>query len=132
MTSIPLLCLPIALALVYAPKIPLSVAMAREPEGYDNAMPRDQQAKLEGWGRRAAAAHANGFESFPIFAAGVLAASVTNASPHWAAIFAVTHVVMRALYPVVYVAGKAALRSAVWSVGFACSAALLLLPVVAG
>lgn len=130
MTSIPLLCLPIGFALVFAPKIPLSMAMAREPEGYDNAKPRDQQAKLTGWGRRAAAAHANAFESFPGFAAGVLASHVTGASPKWAAIFAVTYVVARILYPIAYLAGVATLRSLVWTAGFVATLALMVLPIV--
>ena len=130
MTTIPLLCLPIGFALVYAPKIPLSMAMAKQPEGYDNKSPRDQQARLTGWGRRAAAAHANGFESFPAFAAGVLATQVTGASPHWAAILAITYVVARTLYAVAYLADVAALRSAVWTVGFACSIGLMVLPIV--
>ena len=130
MTTVPLICLPIAFALVFAPKIPLSMAMARQPEGYDNAHPRDQQAKLTGWGRRAAAAHTNGFESFPAFAAGVLASHVTGASPHWAAIFAIAYVIARALYAFAYVGGVALLRSAVWTVGFASSIALMVLPIV--
>ena len=130
MTTIPLLCLPIGFALVYAPKIPLSMAMAKQPEGYDNKSPRDQQARLTGWGRRAAAAHANGFESFPAFAAGVLATQVTGASPHWATIFSLAYVVARALYAVAYIADVATLRSAVWTVGFACSVGLMVLPIV--
>ena len=130
MTSVPLICLPIALALVYLPKIPLSFAMAREPEGYDNTTPRDQQAKLTGWGRRAAAAHANGFESFPAFAAGVLATQVTGASPSWAAIFAVVYVVARFFYTFAYLSNVALLRSAVWSVGFGATAGLMILPIV--
>lgn len=130
MTSIPLICLPIGFALVFAPKIPLSMAMARQPEGYDNAQPRDQQARLTGWGRRAAAAHANGFESFPAFAAGVLASHVTQASPHWAAIFAIAYVVSRTLYVFAYVGGVATARSLVWTVGFASSLALMILPIV--
>jgi len=131
MLSLPLVCLPIAFALVYAPKIPLSVAMAREPDGYDNRSPRDQQAKLEGWGRRAVAAHANGFEAFPPFAAGVLACLVTGANPHWAGILAVTHVIARAIYPVLYIANLASLRSLVWSVGMATTVGLLVLPLFA-
>jgi uncharacterized MAPEG superfamily protein len=130
MTTVPLLCLPLALVLVYAPKIPLSIAMARQPEGYDNRTPRDQQARLTGWGRRAAAAHANGFESFPAFAAGVLASHVTGASPHWAAIFAVVYVVARAVYAVAYLANVHMLRSPVWTLSFASSIALMLLPIV--
>jgi uncharacterized MAPEG superfamily protein len=130
MTTIPLLCLPIGFALVFAPKIPLSMAMAKQPEGYDNKTPRDQQARLTGWGRRAAAAHANGFESFPAFAAGVLASHVTQSSPQWAAIFAIAYVVARALYSIAYIADVHMLRSAVWTVGFTCSIALMVLPIV--
>jgi len=130
MTSIPLLCLPIAFALVYAPKVPLSMAMAQQPEGYDNAAPRDQQSRLTGWGRRAGAAHANGFESFPAFAAGVLAVQVSGANPHWAAIFSIGYVVTRVLYTFIYIAGIATLRSLVWTAGFACTLALMILPVV--
>jgi uncharacterized MAPEG superfamily protein len=130
MTTVPLLCLPIGFALVYLPKIPLSMAMAKQPEGYDNKSPRDQQARLTGWGRRAAAAHANGFESFPAFAAGVLATQVTGANPHWASILAVTYVISRAIYVAVYLADVAPLRSAVWTLGFACSVGLMVLPIV--
>jgi uncharacterized MAPEG superfamily protein len=130
MTSIPMICLPIGFALVYAPKISLSLAMAREPEGYDNRNPRDQQAKLTGWGRRSAAAHANGFESFPAFAAGVLACQVTGASPHLAALAAVTYVVARTLYTVAYVADVHLLRSSVWTVGLVATFTLMALPIV--
>jgi len=130
MTTIPLLCLPIGFALVYLPKIPLSMAMAKQPEGYDNKSPRDQQARLTGWGRRAAAAHANGFESFPAFAAGVLATQVTGANPHWAAILSLTYVFARTLYALAYLADVAILRSAVWTLGFACSIGLMVLPIV--
>lgn len=130
MTTIPLLCLPIGFALVFAPKIPLSMAMARQPEGYDNAQPRDQQAKLGGWGRRAAAAHANGFESFPAFAAGVLAAHVTQSSPRWSAIFALTYVICRFVYAFAYVGGAPWLRSTVWAISFAATLGLMILPIV--
>jgi uncharacterized MAPEG superfamily protein len=130
MTTIPLLCLPIGFALVFLPKIPLSMAMAKQPEGYDNKSPRDQQARLTGWGRRAAAAHTNGFESFPAFAAGVLATQVSGASPHWAAIFAISYCVARTLYAVAYLADVAPLRSLVWTISFACSVALMVLPIV--
>lgn len=131
MTSIPLICLPIAYALVFLPKVPLAMAMARAPEGYDNNNPRDQQSKLTGWGKRAAAAHANGFESFAPFAAGVLATQVTGASPHWAAVFAIAYVVARAFYAIAYLADVAPVRSLIWFAGFVSTFALLLLPILA-
>ena len=130
MTSIPLLCLPIGFAMVYAPKLVLSMAMAREPEGYNNKMPRDQQAKLTGWGRRAVAAHANGFESFPAFAAGVLATQVTGASPHIASIAAITYVIARLLYAFAYIGDVHILRSSVWTIGFVATVTMMVLPIV--
>ena len=126
--SLPLLCLPIAFVLIYAPKLPLSVAMAKQAEGYDNKSPRDQQAKLTGPGRRAAAAHANGFESFAPFAAGVLACEVTHARPQVAAILALVHVVARAVYPIFYIRDLDKLRSLTWIVGFLASLGLMGLP----
>lgn len=125
-----LACLPAALAIVYLTKLPVAVAMKNAPGGYDNRHPRDQQASLSGWGKRAAAAHANGFEAFPPFAAGVLVAQVTGANPQWAAILAVTHVVVRAIYPALYIANVDRARSLVWSVGLACSFGLMLLPLL--
>ncbi|MCA9590216.1 MAG: MAPEG family protein [Myxococcales bacterium] len=128
--NIPLLCLPIAYALVFAPKVPLSMAMAKQPEGYDNKTPRDQQAKLEGWGRRAAAAHANAFESFAPFAAGVLASTVGGGDAKWAAILAIAHVVSRTIYPVLYIANIDKARSTVWGVGMLASFGLMILPLM--
>ncbi len=128
--NIPLLCLPIALLLVYAPKGPFAAALAKQPEGYDNRNPRDQQAKLTGEGRRAAAAHANGFESFPAFAAGVLASEVTHAKPNIAAILALVYIAARTIYPILYIKDIATARSLVWTVGFTASIALMILPLL--
>ena len=61
----PFICVLVAYLLIYLPKLPLSAAMAKQPGGYDNKDPRGQQAKLDGWGARARAAHYNGFEAFP-------------------------------------------------------------------
>ena len=79
--TIPLACIAAAFALIYAPRIAVVVAQAKQAEGFDNKHPRDQQAKLTGWGRRANAAHLNAFESFAPFAAAVLVAHVTHADP---------------------------------------------------
>ena len=122
--NISLLCVFIAFLLIYLPKIPLSFAMAKSRGGYDNRHPRDQQAALEGWGRRAAAAHANGFESFAPFAAAVLVAHVTKAEVQLTATLALVHVAARTVYPLVYIAGIHVLRSTVWVVGFAATVGL--------
>jgi len=128
--NVPLVCLPVAFLLVFVPKIYASMAMAKQPEGYDNKTPRDQQAKLSGPGRRAAAAHANGWEAFAPFAAGVLACEVTHAHPGAAAALALAHVAARAIYPALYIADVDKARSAVWTIGFGASVALMVLPLV--
>lgn len=127
--NVPFLCVAIAFALLYTIKFPLSLAMARSKGGYDNANPRDQQATLEGWGRRAAAAQSNGYESFPPFAAAVVMAHLAHANARWTAAMAIAHVVSRALYQVFYVANVDKLRSTVWGVAAAASAGIMLLAI---
>ena len=123
-----LVCVGVAFLLVFLPKIPLSIAQAKRPEGYDNNHPREQQAKLTGWGARARNAHANGFESFPAFAAAVLVATVAGADKHWTEILAFAYVGARTVYPFVYMANLGALRSLVWTVGMGATLALFALP----
>ena len=55
-------------------KGPVAAAQKATSGTYDNNNPREQQARLEGAGKRALAAHANGYEAIPPFAAGVVAA----------------------------------------------------------
>jgi uncharacterized MAPEG superfamily protein len=124
----PFVCVLIAYLLVYVPKLPLSVAMARQPGGYDNKDPRAQQAKLEGMGARARGAHYNGLEAFPAFAAAVLVAHVAGAADHRASILAISFVVARSLYIAAYLADLDYLRSAIWGIGFLCTVALFCLP----
>lgn len=121
-------CLFAAALLHVVSKLPLGAAMAREGGGYDNRNPRAQQERLTGWGRRARAVHENQIESFPLFAAGVLVA--TTAAPRadlvdW---LALAYIAARLVYPVMYLADIAALRSLVWSVGYFASLALLSSP----
>lgn len=124
----PFICVLIAFVVIYLPKLPLSVAMARQPEGYDNKHPRKQQSQLEGWGARAAAAHLNAFEAFPGFAAAVIIAHLAGASDYRASILSVAFVVARTLYVVAYLANQDYLRSAIWGIGFLCTVALFCLP----
>ncbi len=128
--TIPFLCIFLAFLLNMISKGPVAVAMARQDGGYDNKNPRVQQAELVGWGRRAVAAHLNGFEAFPAFAAGVLVAALTGADPVWTARLAVAFVVARVLYVPLYIGDFDRLRSAVWSVGFVATAGLFLLPLL--
>ena len=126
--TLPFWCLFVSALLIYATKVPLAMAMAKSPGGYDNKMPRDQQAKLEGWGKRAAAAHANGFEAFGIFAASVFVAHLGHGSEKWSGILAMGFVASRTVYPVLYIANIHVARSTVWTIGLACAGGLFLLP----
>jgi uncharacterized MAPEG superfamily protein len=126
--SVPFLCVLAALILTLATKLPVAVAMARQRGGYDNRHPRDQQATLTGWGRRALAAHQNAFEAFPPFAAAVLIAHAGGADPLWSARLAVAFVVLRLVYTGLYLADLSSLRSLTWTAGFAATVALMTLP----
>ena len=122
-------CLFAAALLHVLSKFPMGAAMAREGGGYDNHNPRAQQDRLtSGWARRAKAVHENQIESFPLFAAGVLVA--TTAAPRVDVVdwLALAYVGARLVYPVLYLADIAAMRSLVWSVGYFASLALLASP----
>ena len=128
--SVPFLCILAAFLVVLGSKIPVAVAMARRPSGYDNHNPRDQQAALDGWGRRAVAAHLNGFEAFPPFAAAVLVAVLAGGDPLWTARLAVLFVAARVVYVALYILDLSTLRSVVWSLGFGATVALFVLPLL--
>jgi uncharacterized MAPEG superfamily protein len=126
--TIPFWCVVVAFLLIMASKGPLALAMKRSPGGYDNKHPREQQAKLEGWGKRAASAHANAFEAFAPFAAAVIIAHLGHADEKWSSILAIAFVMSRVVYPVLYLANIDKARSAVWGIGYFCTAALFVLP----
>jgi uncharacterized MAPEG superfamily protein len=128
--TIPFFCIFLAFLLNMVSKGPVAIAMARQDGGYDNKNPRVQQAELVGWGRRAVAAHLNGFEAFPAFAAAVLVATAAGADPVWTVRLAVTFVVARVLYLPLYIGNLDLLRSAVWGIGFIATAGLFLLPLL--
>lgn len=126
--TLPLWCLLAAALLHVVSKAPLALAMAREGRGYDNHNPRDQQARLTGWGRRAKAVHDNQIESFPLFAAGVVAAMVSAPGSAGVGLAAAAYVIARLVYMALYLADQATLRSVVWTVGYLASVALIAAP----
>ena len=129
--TIPFFCIFLAFLITLASKGPVALAMARQKGGYDNSTPRDQQAALNGWGRRAVAAHLNSFEAFPAFAAAVFVAVLGGGDPVWATRLAVTFIAARVLYLPLYIADFPGFRSIVWMIGMFANAALFLLPLVA-
>ena len=89
-------------------------------KGFTNRKPRLFQQNLEGYRARAHWAHLNSLEAFPPFAAGVLIAQFAHAPQDRIDGLALTFIVLRLLYGVLYIADKAMLRSAVWALGFFC------------
>lgn len=123
----PFLCVIAAFVLIWVPRIFVLRAQAAEPGGLDNRNPRDQQARLEGLGRRANAAHANSFEAFAPFAVAVVLAHLTHASDRWSSALAIAFVLLRFVYIAAYLGDRPTLRSAVWILGLVATSALMLL-----
>ena len=80
---------------------------------------------------RALAAHQNSFEAFPLFAAVVLVAHVTQSQGVLVDAAAVLFVIARVLYLLLYWIDLAWQRSLVWVVGLLCSLLLMLSPALA-
>ncbi|ACJ00207.1 MAPEG family protein [Rhodospirillum centenum] len=106
----------------------LTVLPAKATGRYDNAAPRDWAEKQSGFRRRAVAAHLNGFEAFPLFAAAVIAADVQGMPQDAIDTLAVAWVVLRIGYVGCYFAGLATLRSIVWIAALAMALAILTMP----
>lgn len=89
-------------------------------EGYDNSKPRPWMEMQSGWRKRADWAHRNHFEALPGFAAAVLVASISHASPSTTNVLAGIWVLSRIVYTALYITDRPSLRSLCWGVGFAC------------
>ncbi|MGO8998743.1 MAG: MAPEG family protein [Polyangiaceae bacterium] len=126
--TIPILCIAVAYLLVYLPHFAAGSQRFKMAGGFDNHYPRDQAARLQGWAKRASAAHQNGFETFAPFAIGVLVSWVGHGNEHTLSLLACAFVALRVIYIGLYVADVAALRSVVWTTGMLVTFALYLLP----
>jgi uncharacterized MAPEG superfamily protein len=109
----------------------VAVGIAKWGRGYDNNNPRDWLARQEGKKKRAHAAHLNSFEAFPLFAAGVVIASISKASGSVVDALAVAFVIARVLYIWCYVTDRATLRSVIWFVGLGATIALFIVAAIA-
>ena len=126
--TLPLWCVFFSAVLVFLARLPVGKAMKADSGGYDNHHPRAQQARLTGLGARALAAHQNSLEAFPLFAVGVLIATVTQSQGVVVNLLAVGFVVSRVLFIFFYCADKPSPRSLCWVVGLLCSLLLMLSP----
>ena len=116
----------LAALMVMITKIPVAYAMAQKG-GYDNKQPREQQAKLQGFGLRALAAHQNSIEAFPLFAIGVVLALWAEAPLASVEMLCGVFVLARFAYMACYWFDIASLRSVVWFMGFGSSIWLMAL-----
>lgn len=125
--SIPFWCVFISALLIFVAKIPVAKSM-NDQGGYDNHLPRQQQAQLTGFGARALAAHQNCFEAFILFAVGVLMAHTTQTAGWLIDLLAIIFVITRIIYLLCYWVDLAWQRSLVWGVGLVCSLLLMISP----
>lgn len=116
-------CVLIAALLPY-----IAVGIAKAGPDYDNRAPRAWARTLEGRRARAYAAHQNGLEAFPFFAAGVVIATIADAPPNLVDLLSAIFVGARVAYLYAYVADRPTLRSVVWILGIACVIGLFLAP----
>src|SRR5688572_26618870 len=91
---------------------------------YDNHAPRAQVDALPPQRRRAYWAQLNGFEAFPPFAAAVIVAHLAGASQPTIDALAVSFVVLRVIYTMLYIHDKPTARSVVWAAALACVVSL--------
>jgi uncharacterized MAPEG superfamily protein len=93
-------------------------------EKFDNNDPREWLSRQAGHRRRANAAQLNSFEAFPLFAAAVVVAHLTNAPQARVDLLAIVFVVARLAYIGCYVAGLSTPRSLAWFAGIGSAVAI--------
>jgi uncharacterized MAPEG superfamily protein len=128
MAKLPYVLLFLAVGLIYVPRLLVIRQLVKMPGGLDNNNPRDQQAKLEGFGKRAQGCHLNMIEAFPLFAAGMLASMVGRVDLNIVVGLGSAFILLRVIYIALYLGDKASARSAVWALGLIACTALLLSP----
>ncbi len=104
-------------------------AVAKVGAPIDNRLPRDSADALNGYRRRAFAAHLNTFEAFPFFAIAVLAAQTQGGAQGMIDDLALAWVGLRLVYFALYLGNLAALRSLVWAFGAVVAVAIFTVPV---
>lgn len=124
--TIALWCVLIAGLLPYAGTLAAKWGFKR----YDNHDPRAWLASQTGFRARGNAAQANSFETFPLFAAAVIVATVLKAPHTLLDGLAVAFILSRAGYLACYLADQANLRSLCWLGGQICSVTIFMVAAV--
>ena len=99
---------------------------------FDNSKPRDPAFFEDPLRARALGAHLNGIEAFPFFAAAVLLAEFRAAPQHLINELAVLFLIVRIAYVLTYLGDRPALRTILWSIGFALNVAIFFVPALRG
>jgi len=99
---------------------------------YDNAKPRDPAFYGDALRARALAAHQNGIETFPFFAAAVLLAEFRGAPQNLINELAVLFLIVRIAYVLTYIGDRPRLRSILWNIGFTINMGIFFLPLIRG
>jgi uncharacterized MAPEG superfamily protein len=109
-------------------QVALAAAFSVQQRGFDWAMgPRDQTAPLTGMAARVNRSLANFCETFPLFAAAVLAVAVTQRGNATSAMGAQIYLWARVVYLPVYAFGISYVRTLVWAAS-AVGLVMVLLP----
>ncbi len=98
-------------------------------KGYDNSKPREFLERQEGRGKRAHYAHLNSFEAFPAFAAAVIIAHLSAVPQASITALALSFVILRVIYGILYILDKPTSRSIVWFMAFGCMISLFVLAI---
>lgn len=130
MMTIPVLTVLFAILSIIITKMPVAYAMNQQKGGYNNRYPRDQQAQLAGFGKRALSAHMNSLEALPVFIAGLFCALFFKADETLINACCLLFVLGRVLYTVFYWMDVHAMRSLSWGVGFVSSCVLVVAPLL--
>jgi len=97
---------------------------------YDNTKPRDPAFYADPIRARALAAHQNGIEAFPFFAAAVLLAEFRAAPQNFINELAELFLIVRIAYVFTYLGNRPRLRSILWNIGFVINTAIFFLPLL--
>jgi len=100
--------------------------------GFDNSKPRDPAFYDDPIRSRALGAHQNGIEAFPFFAVAVLLAEFRDGPQRLIDELGVLFLIVRIAYVFTYLGDRPALRSILWSIGFAINIAIFFLPAIRG
>ena len=109
----------------------VTVGIAKWGAGYDNREPRLWMQTLEGYRRRAYAAHINCYEALPVFLTAMFVAVWTDGPAQLVDTLAVSFVVASIAYIAAYLADKPAARSLVWSAAYLAAIGIALSGLIA-